>query len=399
MSYKIYAATDTAFTKNLVVQTFPAHGTHDNVFIMSNLTNGLAYYFKMTALVPASPTPESGPSNIFGPATIGPSSGGSTVSGSVTFPPAAIPSGTPLYAGVYGNNGIIYAVRILNPVSGLTYSVPGVPDGTYNNFAIVDLNNNGIIDAGDITNASGNSNPPTITVTAPGPTPGNIVLTYPVTTLSATTYHQRFDPITINQPDNYNVSFGVAWGSKRPIAITLFSGPNVSVPFDMVVDQNGNGGQGPAFLNGAVPAASETYHFQVTFSDGTTMPDMTASITAVLNSFAQNLAMNTPVNSTSLTPATVPMLNWSAPATLPTFLPYTYSVGLYSVSGTTNVNWYYSGGNNSNGISSTTNNVIFNKDGSASVTPLPPTTNYQWSVTVQDANGNSAQYTTTYATP
>jgi hypothetical protein len=397
-SYKIYAATDTAFTQNLVTQTYPAHGTHDNVFIMGNLTNGLAYYFKMTALVPAHTPPESGPSNIFGPVTIGPSSTGSTVSGTVTFP-GTVPSGVPLYAGVYGNNGI-YAVRILSPVTGLTYTIPGVANGTYQNFAIIDMNKNGIIDVGDITDVSGNSNPPTITVTAPGPTTGNIVLANPTTTLKVSTSHQQYSP-SIGNPDNYNVNFGVTWGSKRPIAITLFSGPNVSVPFDLVTDQNNNGGQSPAFLQVAVPAVGDTYHFQVTFSDGTTTPDMTASITAVLNSFAQNLAMNTPVNSTSTSfpPANDPMLNWSAPATLPTALPYTYSVGIYSVNGSANVNWNYYGGNNSNGIASTTNNIMFNVDNNASVTSLPTTTNFQWWVTVQDANGNSAQYTTTYATP
>jgi hypothetical protein len=163
----------------------------------------------------------------------------------------------------------------------------------------------------------------------------------------------------------------------------------------MVVDQNNNGGQSPAFLVGAVPAVGDTYHFQVTFSDGSSVPDMTASVTAVLTSFAQNLVMQT----TSPGSPNIPLLTWSAPASLPTFLPYTYSVGLYNTNGSINVNWYYSGGKNSNGIPSTTTNVLFNKDGNASVTSLPGATNYKWWVTVQDANGNTAQYTTTYSTP
>jgi hypothetical protein len=346
---------------------------------------------------------ESGPSNVVGPLTIGPSSGGSTVSGSVTFP-GTVPANVPMYIGVYSNTGI-YAVKMTSVVSPVVYSIPGVANGTYQNFAIIDMNNNGIIDVGDITNASGgnNTNPPTVTVTAPGPTNGPIALANPVTLLDVTTNHQRYS-VSINLPDNYNVNFGVTWGSKRPILITLFSGPNVAVPFDMVVDQNSNGGQSPAFLQGAVPAVNDTYHFQVTYSDGSTNPDMTASVTAVLNTFALNLAMNSPVPSTSVTPATVPMLNWSAPSPTPTILPYTYNVGLYSTGNTTNVNWNYYGGKNTNGIPNTMTNVLFNVDGSAqsngsSISALPGATIYNWWVTVQDGAGNSAQYSTTYTTP
>jgi Putative Ig domain len=396
-SYKIYAATDSAFTTNLVTRTFPAHGTNDNVFISGALTNGFAYYFKMTGFVGNVESTTS--SNVVGPLTIGPSTlsgaGTGTVSGSVTFPPATIPAGTPLYVGVYSNSGI-YAEKILNPTSGVTYSIPGVPNGTYQNFAIIDMNNNGIIDTGDITNAGGgnNTNPPTLVVS--GNTTGTIGLSYPITTINVTTNFQRFAPI-FSQPDSYSISLSVNWGSKRPTAITLFSAPNVSVPYDMSVDQN-NGGQGPAFNSSAAPQVGDVYHFQVTYSDGTSNPDMQVLIGTVLgpSQLPQFLQMNSPVNSTNGTPATVPMLNWSGPATAPTSLPYTYSVNLY---GGTNVSWYYSGGNNSNGIPSSTTNVMYNVDGQASVSPLPGATTYNWSVRVQDANGNSAQYTTTYTTP
>jgi Putative Ig domain/IPT/TIG domain len=385
-SYRIYSATNSSFT-GATFQTFPAHGTHDNVFIVSSLTNAPNYFFKMTALVG---TTESGPSNVVGPVTIGPSSSGSTVSGNVTFP-GTVPSNVPLYAGVYGNNGI-YVVRILGPVSSQSYSVPGVPNGTYNNFAILDVNNNGVIDFGDITNTSNNSNPPLITVNN-GPVTGNIILTNPVTTLNVTTNHQQ----TNGTQDTYGLNFGVSWGSKRPVAITLFSGPNVSVPFDMSVDQNNGGGQGPAFLNGAVPAVADTYQFLVTFSDGSTLT-IPSSVTAVLNSFVTGMAMNSPVAGT----ATVPVLNWVTPTSTPS--PYTYYVGLYNTTGSTNIFWNDNGGKNSNGIPSGTTNLLFNADGSANsngtpITSLPTATTYNWFVTVQDANGNSSQESATYVIP
>jgi hypothetical protein len=406
-SYRLYVATNSSFT-GATVQTFPARGTNDNVFISGSLTNGTQYWFKMTSVVPGYITPESAPSNIVGPVTIGPSTlsgaGTGTVSGSVTFPVVTIPAGTPLYVGVYSNSGI-YAEKILNPTSGVTYSIPGVPNGTYQNFAIIDMNNNGIIDTGDITNAGGgnNTNPPTLVVS--GNTTGTIGLSYPITTINATTNFQRFAPI-FSQPDSYSISLGVNWGSKRPTAITLFSAPNVGVPYDMSVDQN-NGGQGPVFNASAAPQVGDVYHFQVTYSDGTSNPDMQVLIGTVLgpSQLPQFLQMNSPVNSTNGTPATVPMLNWSGPSIAPTSLPYTYSVNLYSAPpSSSNVNWYYSGGHNSNGISSSTTNVMFNTDNSAtnngsSISALPGATTYDWSVRVQDANGNSAQYTTTYTTP
>jgi hypothetical protein len=385
-SYRIYSATNSSFT-GATFQTFPAHGTHDNVFIVSGLTNVPNYFFKMTALVG---TTESGPSNVVGPVTIGPSSGGSTVSGTVTFP-GTVPSNVPLYAGVYGNNGI-FAVRLTSISSPQSYSVPGVPNGTYNNFAIIDVNNNGIIDFGDITNASGNSQPPLITVNN-APVTGNITLTNPVTTLNVTTNHQQ----TNGTQDTYGLNFGVTWGSKRPVAITLFSGPNVSVPFDMSVDQNNGGGQGPAFLNGAVPAVSDTYQFLVTFSDGSTLT-IPSSVTAVLNSFVTGMAMNSPVVGT----ATVPVLNWITPTSTPS--SYTYYVGLNNTTGSTNIFWNDNGGQNSNGIPSGTTNILFNADGSANsngtpITSLPTATTYTWFVGVQDANGNSSQESATYTIP
>jgi hypothetical protein len=99
---------------------------------------------------------------------------------------------------------------------------------------------------------------------------------------------------------------------------------------------------------------------------------------------------------------TIPLLTWVTPASTPS--PYAYYVGLYSVSGSTGVNWNYSGGNNSNGIPSGTTSVLFNTGGGAtanglSITSLPTGTNYQWFVGVQDANGNSSQETVNYNLP
>jgi hypothetical protein len=141
----------------------------------------------------------------------------------------------------------------------------------------------------------------------------------------------------------------------------------------------------------------DLYQFLVTFSDGTSAV-LSAPITAVLSSsFAKNLTMNSPVAGS----ATVPVLNWTAPSTTPTFLPYSYSVNLYNANGATpNEFWNYYGSGSGNGIPSTTTNVTFNTDGSASPSAtLAVGGTYNWSVTVGDNDNNSAQYTTTYVVP
>jgi hypothetical protein len=133
----------------------------------------------------------------------------------------------------------------------------------------------------------------------------------------------------------------------------------------------------------------DTYQFQVTYSDAST-GTLTSSVTAVLNSFAQSLAMNTSLPNSNL----APLLTWAAPASPPA--SYTYSVGLYSISGP-GENWNYSGGNNSNGIPSSTTSVVFNTDNSASPNAaLTSGVTYDWFVQVSDANGNAAINTVSY---
>jgi hypothetical protein len=390
-SYKVYYDTNPSFTSNTSV-TFPAHGAHDNNYIKSGLTTGTTYYFKISTLVGAT----EGTASSTASATTAAGTGTFTVSGHVTFSlPAGVPKATgPLYVGLFDQNaGKIYGQVI--PAASLTspqaYSVTNVPAGTYVAFAIIDMNNNGLIEPSDITNVNNNQGgPPPLTVS--GNTTNNVTLTSAVSTMDISTSHQQFNGTN----DSYGLSLGLSWGSKRPVALALVSGPNIPVPWDMPIDTN-NSLQDPNFPNGAVPTAGDTYQLQYTFSDGSTQT-IPSQVTAVLNSFAQNMAMQT----TSPGSPTIPLLTWVTPASTPS--PYTYYVGLYTVGSGTNVNWNDYGGHNSNGIPSGTTSVLFNADGSANsngspITSLPTATNYQWFVGVQDSNGNSSQETTTYSTP
>lgn len=168
----------------------------------------------------------------------------------------------------------------------------------------------------------------------------------------------------------------------------LVSGPNVPVPFDMGADPQNNE-QTPTFLNGAIPEVGDTYLFQAVFSDGSTQ-NISASVGAVLNSFAQNLVASSNAPGTSI----VPLLTWGAPASPPT--SYTYSVSVSSETGGAALNWFYDGSKHSPGIPSSQTSVLFDVDGSASSASLTSKTLYNWCVTATDANGNSAQFVTNY---
>ena len=242
-SYKVYYDTNPSFTSGTFV-TFAAHGAHDNNYIKSNLTTGTTYYFKISTLVGAT----EGTASSVVSATTAAGAGSFTVSGKVTFGlPVGVPKATgPLYVGLFDQNaGKIYAQVI--PAASLTspqaYSVTNVPAGTYQEFAIIDMNNNGLIEPSDISNVSNNqSGPPSIAVS--GNTTSNITLTSAVSTMDITTSHNQFN----GSNDSYNLNLGLSWGSKRPVALTLVSGPNVPVPWDMPIDTK-NGLQDPNFPN------------------------------------------------------------------------------------------------------------------------------------------------------
>ena len=125
--------------------------------------------------------------------------------------------------------------------------------------------------------------------------------------------------------NTYDINVGVNLEHKLPVSMTLFSGPNVAVPFDMDGGTNNNDFQ-PIFNNSVRPLVGDLYQFLVTYSDGTTQV-LSNSVSTVLDSFAQNLQMNSPVAGS----ATVPVLNWQAPAAPPAF--YTYKVKLNSFNG------------------------------------------------------------------
>ena len=86
--------------------------------------------------------------------TIGASTSGNQVQGTVTIPAGVTPTG-PLYVGYYNQStNTVYGTRIASPGSSNPFTVY-VPTDTSNDyifFEILDQNNDGLIDAGDVTN-------------------------------------------------------------------------------------------------------------------------------------------------------------------------------------------------------------------------------------------------------
>ena len=366
--YRIYWGTDTA-ASNGGSQTFSAQGQNKSAYALTGLPNG-AVYFKMVGLVG---TVASTATPVLGPVTIGATTGGNTVSGTVTFPVTAT---GPLLVGLSSGSKTVYYDYIAHPVSPQAYTISGVPSGVQQVVVWLDQNNDHNLDAGDLTDFQGlfpivnvTGNLSNVNVTLPGASE----------TVTLATTH-----LAGNVTDQYWYSVYAGDGTKRAVAMTLFSGANVNVPVDL-----GPLGGTNAYLpliNGAVaPTVGSNYQFLVTYSDGTSQT-ITATVTGVLNSFATNLA----VNSASPYSASVPQFTWGAPASPPA--NYGYALNLFGPNG----GWFYPQ-NSSIGMPSTQTSVVYDADGSASIPSLTTGNTYTWQIIVEDgATGNQAIYQTTY---
>ncbi len=370
-SYKIYTGTDAAAT-NGTTATFTAQGTNQTVYVMQGLANSSVLYFKMTGLSGAA---ESAASSISGPVTIGDTTGANTVSGTVTYPGTAT---GPMMVGLFSDVTGVYFTTIATPSSGVSYSVSGIPNGDYFSFAVIDNNNNSIIDAGDISNANGNGGG-SLSVT--GNVAGNTIALTSAGAIATVNSDHQFDGVG----DSYTLIPRVNDENKRVVSATIISGPNLPVPFDI----------GPTnnncclwFSLGTTNPGGETYVYRVTYSDDLT-EDMTSTVATPLNTYAQNLVAVT--DGTSGSSTSVPLFTWSAPAAPP--VPYTYSLNLWENGGSGS--WYYP---QNNDMPSSQTSVLYNFDGNAATPTLTTGTPglYNWQIQVRDANGNSATRTATY---
>ena len=370
-----------------------ADGT--GVWFLNNGTNGMTgtfangtpYYFRARGVSPTG----NGPWTVYGGATtptaVTPNAptGGNVLSGAVTF------SGTatgPLMVGVFDqDSGHAYATRIANPVSPQKYTVQ-VPTGSnYFFFVILDQNNDGMIDSGDMSN-TGNNN---TTTAISGDTTLDLTLSTANSTAKVTTQHwQQITPGGTSS--GYSLNFEVRQGIKLPVAVQLISGPNIIHPIDLAkcVSCGSNQFQYYASIGSSTPVVGDTYTFQVSYADGS--PEtVQAGVTAALNAFATNLA---PITGSSN--STTPTFTWTDPANASN---YSYQ---FWISGNNGNIWQIPGNNsNSDGFSSSITSITWGTDPTGggslpSVGSLTPGTNYVWQIQVRDSDGNSTQTQVSY---
>jgi hypothetical protein len=419
-SYDVQWSTSSTFATSPVIHNFKAVGTKANIWILNNgisgvsgspFTNGTPYYFEVRARNAAGPAASWA---VYGGGTpIAVSPGASTtgiqVQGSVTIPAGITPAG-PLYVGFYNQNtNTIYGTRIAAPVAGANaYSVyvPSDSNPDYFNFAILDQNNDGLIDAGDVSNTSDNS-ASSLAITAPL-TGQNVTLPTANSTATVTTsYYQNANSGGSNS--GYSLGLNVREAGKLPVAVTLTSGPNVINPIDIGMCSSCGNTQFDYYTNigSVVPTVGDTYNFTVTYSDGSqeTGSTVNGKVTAFGSTGAivgaSDVVTSLSPSATSSTSVT-PTFSWTYPAGA-SAANYVYSFYLSDSSG--NTIWQIPG-NNSN-----VNGFTYAQDSTGTLTwgvdPIPgdnstPTgslntsTQYNWQIQVQDSNGNSAQASTYY---
>jgi len=401
-SYTLEWSTSSTFTSPSSI-TLKAIGKNGNVWFVNNSTagisgsfvNGTQYYFRACGNVTAG----SGPFANWGgttptAVTIGSPSGTSyfTVQGTVTLP-ASIPPTGPLYVGMYDQNtGAVYATRIASPSNSspnsYTVSVLGDSNPDYFLFAILDQNNDGLIDLGDVSNTNNNNSNG---VAVPGNLTGqDVTLTAVSSTATATTQTSQFTNGGVTTTE-YSLNLDVREGNKLPVAVTLASGPNLIHPIDMGSNcQNCGTPQWQYYANigGNVPNVGDTYVFDVTYSDGTT-GTVSGTVSGILGSSALVTLISPTGDDTSLTPS----FDWTYPAN-----PGNYTYQFSLCCGDNGNIWNIPSNNsNSNGFTNTqiTPPLVWNQDptnsgNTASPSILSSGSSYSWQVESQDSNGNSA---------
>ncbi|HWG21772.1 MAG TPA: putative Ig domain-containing protein [Terracidiphilus sp.] len=420
--------------------TFTAGGSKgvwllDNAMLTGtgfSFTSGQTYYFQarsFNTLDTANPHPSGwcnytssgcGGTTGFTGVTIGaPACTGTctSVSSSVTIPAAiTIKAGAPLYLGLVqldsssGGNPIgIYVSEIASPSHGANDFTVTVPSGS--NYAVVgilDQNNNGGFGAGSI----GNTDTLQGNLTISGSTQNVAGIT--LSSLNSTaTVSTQFTSSSCkgcgSTSTSYGLSFQVKGSDKLPVAVTLNSGPNLlnnngTVALDMSICTDcGN----PQFdYNVSLPVkpnVGDTYGFTVTYSDGS--QDTGATVVGAVTGWNGGSSV---VGASDAPTALAPNDNNST-STTPTFTwtdsanamgaNFSYNFYIYDQSNCTgNCNVWQIPGNysKSNGFSSSITSITWGTDptgggSTPSVGSLTLGDVYNWTVQVQDTNGNQAQ--------
>jgi methionine-rich copper-binding protein CopC len=348
----------------------------DSPLVINSLTNGTSYYF---VVVPRAGALTGSASTAVGPVIVGAATGLNTVSGTVTYN-GTIPANAALYVAVVpgGNNkgmGNLFYTKYPNPSASQPFNISGIPDGGYQVYVILDMNNDGLFASGDISNTNSELAPTIVLAGNSGASGITIPLVSKNSEVVISTDHRK----NVTNGDSYNVDGSITRQLKRPVAVTLTAVPassTLSVPMDMGFGSDN--GKGLQFWTGnsTRPTIGDLYTFTIKYSDNTEDVGVTGAVTGVLDNFPVNQSLLNPVS-------TIPTFNWMAPATAPTG-NYQYSLWVGS-SNTNNNNKLWEAWN----IPSTQLSIIYGS-GDSSSPILAIGTNYAWNIGVRDQKGNRA---------
>jgi hypothetical protein len=418
-SYQVQWSSSSSFTGTPGSYTFAANGSQ-GVWILNNglagfpaaiLSNGSPYYFRARGLLAGNHTAWFTTSSPITPGAPPSSASTSSVSGTVTLPTSNASSGDPitsygqLYVGFYNQvTGAVYADRIGSPSNPQAYSV-NVPNGSdYVFFAILDQNNNGLIDTGDITNLSANGSPVAISsnmsgynydFSTAGSTPAGSSL--PVVTTQMTNFQD-------NNTTSYGMNLQVYEGIKLPVAAELtgssYSGASgyVLAPVDLSACTSCGKVQldYQTGIGSAAPTVNDTLALVVTYSDGTMEPAFPLVTGAGATYSDPNSGATTTVAAANLTllnsNPNQPGFLWSDPTNAENF---TYSFWLSDSKGSTI--WQIPAANSKvNGFDGSITQITWGTDPTGNTSNNPTVTSltsgavYTWSIQVVDSNGNSS---------
>jgi hypothetical protein len=380
MSYTVQWSATSSFNAVVGSRSFAASGAnHPTVWLVNSLRTGAAYYFRTQGVAGNA---VSSWSNTYGPITIGVPSSGNTVSGTVTFSGSVTGA---LYVGFQdGNTGKDYVTWIGGPVSPQAFSVK-VPTGSnYSLFALIDQNEDGMVDTGDINGMAGIG-----TLAIASNLTRNIVLPA-ANTAALTTRHFR-QLTSSGTSDSYSLGFEVGTTDIIPWRVTVLSGPNVLSPMDIGVCESCGDEPYNCWLSvgAAAPNPGDTYTLQV--MDPSTMGGSFLNVSPVVSGVVNEFVAN-PFPANGPGGGTTPTFTWTDP---PNAASYTYQFLLTDNNG--NVLWQIpSIASGSLGFSSSIASISWGVDPTGvnnppSVSSLTAGQTYYWSIQVQDANGNTAE--------
>lgn len=358
-SHRVLVSRDAAPDEsNSIVVAVPAG--RENVVLVSSLTDGDDYYFRVAADAPGGTSW----SDIYGPVTIGAQVEGTTVSGVVESQTAL--SG-PLLVALVGEN--VRIDRIEAPTASQAFHITGVPAGTYEIYVLRDHNDNGTFEVGEIS---------------PGETIE--VLDQPVVDVVLTQADESFRASVstrVNESEagtHYGLIFRIAQGSRPILSVSIVDGAEFPVGADIGFQAHGADKDfvGDFSRDNRAPRVGETFTLLITYLDGG-QEETTVEVARLWTS-APRIVSPVAVADAS------PNFTWAAPEE-PASSTFTYYVGVSSPSGGV---WW------TKRLPSSQTSIAWNADGNASVSSLTVGESYVWFVVLEDELGNMAQSSSTF---